>query len=191
VGVIPTPGGSIYRAGWRRGDRCRDARTSWVWCCGARGWCSIRSNVSEPLRPFGPSTRAWLVAFSPRRSVASPLLCQRRPPLRPRDLTTGAGGGGTFKSGCLENLEGYPPTRRDLDLQLLEDDENIFAVYNPSLNIRKDTLDQYPQLEKVFAPISKELDTQTLRKLNYAVDIEGESPETVAERWLKDNGFIE
>jgi osmoprotectant transport system substrate-binding protein len=80
---------------------------------------------------------------------------------------------------------------QDLDLQLLEDDRDFFAVYNPSLNIRKTTLDQYPQLEKVFAPISKELDTQTLRELNYAVDVEGESPETVATRWLRDNGFIE
>ena len=80
---------------------------------------------------------------------------------------------------------------QDLDLQLLEDDEEFFAVYNPSLNIRKSTLEQYPQLEKVFEPISKELDTQTLRELNHAVDVKGESPETVATRWLKDNGFIE
>ena len=80
---------------------------------------------------------------------------------------------------------------QDLDLQLLEDDKDFFAVYNPSLNIRKTTLDQYPQLEKVFGPISRDLDTQTLRELNYAVDVKGESPETVAARWLKDNGFIE
>jgi osmoprotectant transport system substrate-binding protein len=80
---------------------------------------------------------------------------------------------------------------QDLDLQLLEDDKDFFAVYNPSLNIRKDKLDQYPQLEKVFAPISEELDTQTLRKLNYAVDVKGESPKTVANRWLRNNGFIE
>jgi osmoprotectant transport system substrate-binding protein len=80
---------------------------------------------------------------------------------------------------------------QDLDLQLLEDDKDFFAVYNPSLNIRKTTLDQYPQLEKVFAPISEELDTQTLRELNYAVDVEGKSPETVANRWLQNNECIE
>ena len=80
---------------------------------------------------------------------------------------------------------------QDLDLQLLDDDKDFFAVYNPSLNIRKTTLDQYPQLEKVFTPISRELDTKTLRELNYAVDVEGESPETVATRWLRNNEFIE
>ena len=79
----------------------------------------------------------------------------------------------------------------DLDLQLLEDDEEFFAVYNPSLNIRESTLDQYPQLEKVFTPISEELDTKTLRQLNHAVDVEGKSPESVATRWLEENGFIE
>ncbi len=80
---------------------------------------------------------------------------------------------------------------RDLDLQLLEDDEKFFAVYNPSLNIRQETLKEYPQLEKVFVPISKELDTQTLRRLNYAVDVKGEPPDRVARRWLRENGFIE
>ncbi|HEV2093800.1 MAG TPA: glycine betaine ABC transporter substrate-binding protein [Rubrobacter sp.] len=79
----------------------------------------------------------------------------------------------------------------ELDLQLLEDDKDFFAVYNPSLNIRKSTLEQYPQLEKIFTPISRELDTQTLRELNYAVDVEGKSPETVATQWLRENGFIE
>ena len=79
----------------------------------------------------------------------------------------------------------------DLNLQLLEDDKDFFAVYNPSLNIRKVTLDEYPQLREVFTPISEKLDTRTLRELNYAVDVEGESPETVAKRWLRDEGFIE
>ena len=38
---------------------------------------------------------------------------------------------------------------------------------------------------------SPPLDTKTLRELNYAVDVDGESPETVARRWLRENGFIE
>lgn len=79
----------------------------------------------------------------------------------------------------------------DLNLRLLEDDRDFFAVYNPSLNIRKALLDEYPQLQEVFDPISERLDTKTLRELNYAVDVEGESPETVARRWLREEGFIE
>ncbi|CAA9459546.1 MAG: hypothetical protein AVDCRST_MAG58-2297 [uncultured Rubrobacteraceae bacterium] len=50
---------------------------------------------------------------------------------------------------------------------------------------------QYPQLREIFVPISRKLDTKTLRKLNYAVDVRDKSPESVARTWLKDNGFIE
>src|ERR687890_2007994 len=80
---------------------------------------------------------------------------------------------------------------RDLDLRLLEDDKKFFAVYNPALTVRQDVYKQYPQLRKIFAPISERLDTETLRKLNYAVDVQGRSPERVARSWLRENGFIE
>jgi osmoprotectant transport system substrate-binding protein len=80
---------------------------------------------------------------------------------------------------------------RERDLQLLEDDENFFAVYNPALTVRQPVFKQYPQLRKIFAPISKKLDTETLRELNYAVDVKGESPESVARTWLRENGFIQ
>jgi osmoprotectant transport system substrate-binding protein len=80
---------------------------------------------------------------------------------------------------------------RELDLHLLEDDKEFFAVYNPALTIRQEVFRQYPQLRKVFDPISQELDTETLRKLNYAVDVQGKSPERVARTWLRDNDFIE
>ncbi|CAN5619218.1 glycine betaine ABC transporter substrate-binding protein [soil metagenome] len=78
----------------------------------------------------------------------------------------------------------------ELGLRLLEDDEDFFAVYNPSLNIREETLDQYPELAEIFAPISEELDTETLRELSAAVEVEGDPPANVAERWLQENGFI-
>ena len=80
---------------------------------------------------------------------------------------------------------------REMDLRLLEDDKNFFAVYNPSLTMQRETLENYPQLRDIFAPIAERLDTETLRRLNYAVEVEGEAPEAVAERWLRENGFIE
>jgi osmoprotectant transport system substrate-binding protein len=80
---------------------------------------------------------------------------------------------------------------REEDLRLLEDDRDFFAVYNPSLTMHRDTLENYPQLEELFAPISRELDTGTLRRLNHAVEVEGETPEAVAERWLREEGFVE
>lgn len=80
---------------------------------------------------------------------------------------------------------------REEDLKLLEDDEDFFAVYNPSLTIRREVFEQYPQLEDLFAPISEKLDTETLQDLNYEVEVENKSPDEVAERWLRKNGFVE
>jgi osmoprotectant transport system substrate-binding protein len=80
---------------------------------------------------------------------------------------------------------------RELDLRILEDNEDFFAVYNPSITLRQETFKQYPQLQGIFAPISEKLDTETLRRLNYAVDVEERSPEEVAQTWLREYGFVE
>jgi osmoprotectant transport system substrate-binding protein len=77
-----------------------------------------------------------------------------------------------------------------LDLELIEDDKSFFPIYNPALNVREDTMKEYPQIAKLFAPISKKLTTDTLQKLNAQVDVEGQLPEDVAEQWLSENGFI-
>ncbi len=77
-----------------------------------------------------------------------------------------------------------------LDLKVIKDDKSFFPIYNPSLNVRKEVYEEYPEIEKVFAPVSKKLTTETLLKLNAQVDVEGQLPEDVAEQWLSENGFI-
>ena len=77
-----------------------------------------------------------------------------------------------------------------LGLELVEDPKGFFPLYNPALNVRKDVIEENPQLEKLFTPISKKLTTETLQNLNTQVDIEGQLPEDVAEQWLSENGFI-
>ncbi len=76
------------------------------------------------------------------------------------------------------------------NLKLLEDDKDFFAVYNPTVIMSKKTLSDYPKLEELFAEISKKLTTKELLKLNSQVDIEGKTPANVAEKWLKDSGFV-
>lgn len=77
-----------------------------------------------------------------------------------------------------------------LDLQLIEDDDDFFPAYNPSPTVPEEVLVQYPQLPDLFAPISEELDTETMRQLNAAVSVEGRDPRDVAEQWLRENNFI-
>lgn len=78
----------------------------------------------------------------------------------------------------------------NLDLELIEDDKSFFPIYNPALNVNKQTLEENPQMEKLFAPISKKLTTKELQELNAKVDVEGQLEDQVAEEWLSKNGFI-
>ena len=78
----------------------------------------------------------------------------------------------------------------NLDLELVEDDKNFFPIYNPALNVSKETIEEYPQIEKLFAPISEKLTTKELQKLNAKVDVEGQLEDQVAEEWLSEHGFI-
>jgi osmoprotectant transport system substrate-binding protein len=74
-----------------------------------------------------------------------------------------------------------------LGLTVLEDDENFFPPYNGSLNVRTEVLEQYPEIEELFAPISEALDDETMVDLNAKVDVDGEDPEDVAQEWLDEN----
>lgn len=77
------------------------------------------------------------------------------------------------------------------DLTLLEDDENFFAPYNAALAISAETLNEYPEIESILAPLAESLDSEVMRQLNYQVDIERQSVAIVAYDYLVENGFIE
>lgn len=78
-----------------------------------------------------------------------------------------------------------------LDLQVLEDDRNFFPAYNVSVVIREEVLDEHPQIEELFAPVTEKLDDETLIELNAQIDVEGREPADVAFEWLQSEGFIE
>jgi osmoprotectant transport system substrate-binding protein len=79
----------------------------------------------------------------------------------------------------------------ELDLRLLEDDETFFAAYNPSLTMRAETLERYPDLKPLFEDIAGRLDTQTLRELSGEVLVDKRSPEDVAQDWMEEQGLID
>lgn len=76
------------------------------------------------------------------------------------------------------------------DLVVLEDDQEFFPTYLPSLNVRQEVLDEWPALSDLGALLAGELDTETIRQLNARVDVDGEDPEAVAEDWLREQGLI-
>ncbi|MBM7557412.1 ABC transporter substrate-binding protein [Halanaerobacter jeridensis] len=72
----------------------------------------------------------------------------------------------------------------------LKDDQNFFPVYNPAPVIRKEVLEEYPEIEKILKPLTKKLTTAEVQKLNAKVAIEHQEAYQVAKEWLKKQGLI-
>lgn len=79
---------------------------------------------------------------------------------------------------------------KSLNLRVLEDDLPFFPKYNLSGVVRQDLLDEYPQIEDLFAPVVAELDDDTMIDLNARIDVDGEEPVDVALDWLEEKGFL-
>jgi len=77
------------------------------------------------------------------------------------------------------------------DLTVLEDDMEFFLPYNAALTLSQETLDEYPAIADIMAPISEALTDEVITALNSAVDNDGETEEDVATQFLEDNGFLE
>jgi osmoprotectant transport system substrate-binding protein len=97
-----------------------------------------------------------------------------------------------LKDGQVQVALGFATDGRikGFNLLVLEDDKHFFPVYNAAVVVKKDTAAQYPELEKIFAELSKKLDTATMTDLNYQVDVEHKPVKDVARDWLKKVGLI-
>ncbi|NLG92637.1 MAG: ABC transporter permease, partial [Clostridiales bacterium] len=75
-------------------------------------------------------------------------------------------------------------------LKILEDDKNAMLSYNAIPMINESTLLEYPELEEVLSKMTGLIDDETMRSLNYLVDQEGKTPESVARDFLKSKGLL-
>jgi osmoprotectant transport system substrate-binding protein len=74
------------------------------------------------------------------------------------------------------------------DLEVLEDD-GTFVIYNPSLTVRSEVLDDVPGIEDVMTEVTAELTDEVMRELRAEVEIDGQPPRTVAREWLEEQGI--
>lgn len=72
----------------------------------------------------------------------------------------------------------------------LEDDKQFFPVYNPAPVVRKEIVDQYPEITEILRPLAESLGTGEMQTMNKAVDVEHKSEPDVAKTWLKDEGLL-
>jgi osmoprotectant transport system substrate-binding protein len=76
------------------------------------------------------------------------------------------------------------------NLVVLEDDQKVFPVYNPSPLFTQKTIDAYPQLPEQMKKLSSLLDTETITDLNKQVDVDKKSVNQVAKEFLTAKGLI-
>ncbi len=78
----------------------------------------------------------------------------------------------------------------NLDLTVLTDDKQFFPVYQGAPTLQQATLDKHPEITQILAPLSERLDTETMRRLNAQVDVDGLDADDVAEKWLEEEGLL-
>lgn len=77
------------------------------------------------------------------------------------------------------------------DVTVLQDDQNYFPQYLCGTIIRNDTLQKYPQLADTLMKMEGLISNADMAALNYAVEVEGQEPERVAENFLKERGLLD
>ncbi len=113
----------------------------------------------------------------------------------PRDKIIKLDSGLTYKAlqeGQVDVAMGFATDGRIAGYNLvnLVDDKQFFPVYNPAPVIRKEVLDENPEVRNLLNQIGPSLDSNTMTRMNYLVDIEHMSEEDVARNWLKGVGLI-
>jgi len=76
-------------------------------------------------------------------------------------------------------------------LKLLEDDKHYFPDYTAGPVGRKAVLGAHPQLASLLAPLAEQLDDETMRQLNAKVDVQHQSPSSVAADFLREHPLKE
>jgi len=76
-------------------------------------------------------------------------------------------------------------------LVVMEDDEGVQPVYQPTPIVRAEVLEEYPSIPDVLNPIFTALDMATLQALNGRIQVGGEPAEAVARDYLTETGVLD
>jgi osmoprotectant transport system substrate-binding protein len=77
-----------------------------------------------------------------------------------------------------------------LDVSVLKDDKQAFPPYQACLVVRSDTLAANPDLRKILSELSGTISDNTMRAMNYAVDVEHKQVRDVARDFLQKAGLL-
>lgn len=76
------------------------------------------------------------------------------------------------------------------NLKVLTDDKAVFPPFYAAPIIRADTLAKHPEIAEALNLLAGKLTNEGMSALNAKVDLDGRSPNVVANEWLQANGLI-
>ncbi|MDN3269250.1 glycine betaine ABC transporter substrate-binding protein [Streptomyces sp. MA15] len=79
---------------------------------------------------------------------------------------------------------------RSMNLVVMEDDKKFFPHYNAAPTVNSETLEKWPAIAEVLAPVTEKLDNTVAQTLNARVDVDGEDPHQVALDWMVAEGLV-
>ncbi len=79
----------------------------------------------------------------------------------------------------------------DLDLVVLDDPLSIPPVFEPSVIVRAEVLEKYPEIKDIIEDVFGTLTLENLQLMNKKVIVDGLSPRAVAEEHLVEEGLYE
>ncbi|MDQ0217677.1 glycine betaine ABC transporter substrate-binding protein [Peribacillus cavernae] len=80
---------------------------------------------------------------------------------------------------------------KGFDLVVLEDNEQFFPAYNGVPVIREEVLKEQPEVGDLLNEMADRLDGDTMKDLNYRVDVKHEDVNKVAREWLVEQGMLD
>ncbi|MEN4881455.1 glycine betaine ABC transporter substrate-binding protein [Pantoea agglomerans] len=132
--------------------------------------------------------------FSGRSDGMKPLqktynLTLDRPQIRQMDpgLVYNAIRDGFVDAGLIYTTDGRV---KGFNMKVLEDDKHFFPSYNVTPVVRQDVLASHPGLDTALNQLSAQITDEAITELNKRVDIDHQSPETVARNFLKSKNML-
>lgn len=97
-----------------------------------------------------------------------------------------------IQSGDIQITDAYS-TDAELeryDLQVLEDDKQLFPPYQGAPLMKEALLKKHPELETVLNKLAGKITESQMSQLNYQVGVEGKPAEQVAKEFLQEQGLL-
>lgn len=97
-----------------------------------------------------------------------------------------------IESGDIQLIDAYSTDSElwEYDFTVLEDDLGLFPPYQGAPLLRKETIEQYPEIAATLNKLADKITDAEMSEMNYEVNVEGKSPVVVARKYLQSEGLL-